>query len=197
VLGILPGIVGLIQATEAIKIILGEGDPLVGRLLVFDALKMKFRQMKIKRNRNCPVCGDHPTVTELIDYKQFCGVPDQPTDQTPDKAAAMEKQSDYDMTPTQLKQELDAGEDLVILDVRKPHEYDICNLGGTLIPLQELPGRLDELDEEDNIVVHCRSGARSAQAVDILRSQGFENVRNLQGGILAWADQVDPSVPKY
>jgi len=195
VLGILPGLVGLIQATEAIKIILRQGDTLNGRLLLFDALPMKFRQMKVRKDPTCPVCGPNPTVTELIDYDQFCGMPSQ--EHSPEQESQTEQQTDVDITPRELKKLMDEGADIVILDVRKPHEYDICNLGGTLIPVDELPGRFDELDEEDDIIVHCRSGGRSANAVDILRAQGFENVRNLRGGILAWADEVDPSVPKY
>ena len=188
VLGVLPGIVGAIQANETIKLIIGKGESLKGRLLVFDALKMKFRELRLRKNRDCPVCGAHPTVTKLIDYYEFCGVRGQeaqPTVQVPE------------IEPRALKQRLDSGDDVFILDVREPHEYQICNLNGYLIPLGELHKRVNELDSAREIVAHCRSGKRSADAVDFLRKAGFRKVWNLKGGILAWSDQVDPSLPRY
>ncbi len=188
VLGILPGLVGMIQATEAIKLILGSGESLVGRLLMIDALSMRFRELKVRKNADCPVCGDHPTVTELIDYEQFCGVRGAETPST----ATMP-----DMTPEELKQRLDAGDDLFVLDVREPNEYQICNLGGHLIPLNELPKRVSELDPSREIVVHCKMGGRSAKAVDFLKQAGFTRVHNLAGGINAWAERIDPTVAKY
>ena len=188
VLGILPGLVGIIQATETIKLILGSGDPLVGRLLLVDALGMRFRELKLRKNPECPVCGPHPTVTELMDYQQFCGIRGE---EAPVTAHVPEIQ------PEELKQRLDAGEDIFVLDVREPHEYQICNLNGYLIPLGDLPKRMHELDSSREIVAHCRSGVRSGKAVDFLRQAGFRKVKNLAGGILAWADRVDPRMPKY
>jgi sulfur-carrier protein adenylyltransferase/sulfurtransferase len=188
VLGILPGLVGVIQATEAIKLILGAGDLLVGRLLLVDVLAMRFRELKLRKNPDCPVCGDHPTVTELIDYEQFCGIRGE---EKPGTASIV------DMTVEELKQRMDAGDDLFVLDVREPNEYQICNLGGHLIPLNDLPKRVAELDASKEIVVHCKMGGRSAKAVDYLKQQGFTNVHNLAGGINAWAERVDPKVPKY
>ncbi len=192
VLGILPAVVGSIQATETIKLILGKGETLSGRLLLYDAFNMKFRELKLRKNPDCPVCGTHPTIHELIDYEQFCGIPQQhPEPET-------KSMSEWEIDPVGLKQRLDNKEDVFILDVREPHEYDICRLeGSTLIPLGELPKRVNELDSADDIVVHCRSGVRSAKAVNFLRQAGFQKVKNLTGGILAWSDQVDPSVPKY
>lgn len=191
VLGILPGLVGLIQATEAIKLILGSGEPLVGRLLLVDALGMKFRELKLRKNPDCVVCGKHPTVTKLIDYEEFCGLRGQEKPVTPNQAGVPE------ITVEELKARLDAKSDLFILDVREPHEYKICNLDGYLIPLAELPKRVQELDPNKEMVVHCRSGVRSAKAVAFLRQAGFSKATNLQGGILAWADRIDPKVPKY
>ena len=189
VLGILPGLVGVMQATEAIKLILGTGEPLIGRLLLVDALAMRFRELKLRRNPGCPVCGDHPTVTALIDYEQFCGIRGE------EKAGNAKI---GDMTPEELKQKMDAGDkDLFVLDVREPNEYQICNLGGHLIPLNDLPKRVGELDSSKEIVVHCKMGGRSAKAVDYLKQQGFSNVHNLVGGINAWAERVDPTMPKY
>jgi sulfur-carrier protein adenylyltransferase/sulfurtransferase len=189
VLGILPGLVGLIQATEAIKLILGSGDPLIGRLLLVDALGMKFRELKLRKNPDCVVCGTHPTVTKLIDYEEFCGLRGQ--EQTVSQSGVPE------ITVEELKRRLDAKEDFVLVDVREPHEYQICNLNGKLIPLGDLPRRVSELDPAKEMVVHCRSGARSARAVTFLRQAGFNKVSNLAGGILAWADRIDPKVPKY
>jgi adenylyltransferase/sulfurtransferase len=188
VLGILPGLVGIIQATETIKLILGAGEPLIGRLLLVDALAMRFRELKLRKNPDCPVCGTHPTVTELIDYNQFCGIRGE-------QAAA--PSNIKDMTVEELKQRLDKGDDLFVLDVREPHEYQICNLGGHLIPLNDLPKRVSELDSSREIVVHCKMGGRSAKAVDFLKQAGFTRVHNLAGGITAWAERIDPKVPKY
>jgi molybdopterin/thiamine biosynthesis adenylyltransferase/rhodanese-related sulfurtransferase len=188
VLGILPGLVGVIQATEAIKLILGKGEPLISRLLLIDALGMKFRELKLRKNPDCPVCGAHPTVTRLIDYNEFCGIRGEETPVTSNVP---------EMQVEELKRTLDAGEDIFVLDVREPHEYQICNIGGHLIPLGDLPKRVHELDSSREIVAHCRSGVRSAKAVDFLRQAGFRKVRNLAGGILAWADRVDPKMPKY
>ncbi|HEY1342281.1 MAG TPA: molybdopterin-synthase adenylyltransferase MoeB [Bryobacteraceae bacterium] len=193
VLGILPGTIGLIQATEAVKLILGIGEPLVGRLLLYDALGMKFRELKLRKNRECPVCGDHPTVTKLIDYQQFCGIPQhQP-------APAQEtKVNEGEIDVVELKQKIDRGDKFVLIDVREPHEYKICNIpGARLIPLGEFPQHVGEFNPQDDIVIHCRSGVRSAKACNVLRQAGFEHVRNVVGGILAWSDKVDPSVPKY
>jgi len=188
VLGILPGLVGVIQATEAIKLVLGKGEPLIGRLLLVDALAMKFRELKLRKNPDCPVCGTHPTITKLIDYNEFCGIRGE---EAPVEAGVPEIQVE------ELKRRLDAGEDVFVLDVREPHEYQICNIGGHLIPLGDLPKRVHELDSSREIVAHCRSGTRSAKAVNFLRQAGFRKVRNLSGGILAWADRVDPKMPKY
>lgn len=189
VLGVLPGIVGTIQAAETLKLILGKGDPLVGRLLLFDALGMKFRELKLRKNPECPVCGEHRTVTKLIDYAEFCGIRGE---EAPSTVANIPE-----ITPREMKARLDHGDDLYILDVREPHEYQICNLGGHLLPLGELPRRVHELDSSREIVAHCRSGKRSAEAVDFLTKAGFRKIWNLKGGILAWSDEVDPSVPKY
>jgi adenylyltransferase/sulfurtransferase len=190
VLGVLPGIVGAIQAAETLKLIIGKGESLVGRLLLFDALAMRFRELKLRKNPECPVCGEHPTITKLIDYEEFCGIRGEES-ASPAQAAVPE------ISPRELKARLDRGDDLFILDVREPHEFQICNLGGHLIPLGELSRRVNELDSSREIVAHCRSGKRSAEAVEFLRSAGFRKVLNLKGGILAWSDEVDASVPKY
>ena len=190
VLGILPGTIGLIQATEAVKLILGIGEPLVGRLLLYDALGMRFRELKLRRNSECPVCGDHPTVTKLIDYQQFCGVPHQP--------AATQTPATGEIDPVEVKTKIDRGDRFLLIDVREPHEYKICNIAqARLIPLGEVPKRVNELDSAEEIVVHCKSGVRSGKAADFLRQAGFKKVLNMRGGILAWSDKVDPSVPKY
>ena len=189
VLGVLPGIVGAIQAMETIKLILGRGDALVGRLLLFDALAMRFRELKLRKNPACPVCGEHRTITQLIDYEEFCGIRGE-------EAPAATTQVP-EITPRELKARLDHGDEVFILDVREPHEYQICNLRGHLIPLGDLPRRVHELDSSREIVAHCRSGKRSAEAVDLLRKAGFRKIWNLKGGILAWSDEVDPSLPKY
>ena len=188
VLGILPGLVGVIQATETIKLILGQGDPLIGRLLLVDALGMKFRELKLRKSADCPVCGKNPTVKELIDYNEFCGVRGEEAPVATDLPT---------VTVEELKQQLDSKKDLFILDVREPHEYQICNLNGYLIPLGDLPKRVHELDSSRDIVAHCRSGVRSGKAVAFLRQAGFKKVRNLTGGILEWADKIDPKMPKY
>jgi len=188
VLGILPGLVGVIQATETVKLILGKGDPLIGRVLLVDALGMKFRELKLRKDPNCPVCGPNRTITRLIDYQQFCGIRGE---EAPVTTTVPE------MTVEELKRRLDAKEDLFVLDVREPHEYQICNLNGYLLPLGDLPKRVHELDSSREIVAHCRSGVRSAKAVDFLRQAGFKKVKNLAGGILAWADKIDPKMPKY
>jgi len=205
VLGILPGLVGVIQATEAIKLILSTGDPLIGRLLLIDALGMKFRELKLRKNPDCPACGTHPTVTELIDYDQFCGIapPSKvgPLEVARDKAVGDHPVVDGipQITVEELKRKLDAKEDIFVLDVREPHEYQIANLGAPLVPVGEVERRVGELAAQKNreIVVHCRSGARSQKAALVLKQAGFTNVSNLAGGILAWADKIDPSMPKY
>jgi molybdopterin/thiamine biosynthesis adenylyltransferase/rhodanese-related sulfurtransferase len=189
VLGVLPGIVGAIQAAEGLKLIIGKGEPLIGRLLLFDALAMRFRELKLRKNPECPVCGAHPNVTKLIDYAEFCGVRGE--------EAPAAQSTVPDITPPELKARLDRGDDLFILDVREPHEYQICNLGGQLIPLGDLSRRVNELDSSREIVAHCRTGKRSTEAAEFLRKAGFRKVLNLKGGILAWSDEVDPSVPKY
>ncbi len=189
VLGVLPGIVGSIQAAEALKLILGAGDSLVGRLLLFDALAMKFRELKLRKNPECPACSEHRTITKLIDYEEFCGIRGE---EAPAMASTVPE-----IAPKELKARLDKGDDLFILDVREPHEYQICNIGGKLIPLGEISRRAHELDSSREIVVHCRSGKRSAEAAEFLRTAGFRKVLNLKGGILAWSDDVDPTVAKY
>jgi adenylyltransferase/sulfurtransferase len=194
VLGVLPGIIGTIQATEAIKLIIGAGTTLAGRLLLFDALTMEFRTMKLRRDPACPVCGEHPTVTTLIDYEQFCGI-------APSTSQAAALPADLETNVVDLKARIDAGEPVWVLDVREPNEYEICRIGGsTLIPLGDLPKRLAELPQgpgAPEIVVHCKSGVRSAKAVKLLREHGFDHVRNLKGGILEWIRTVDPTQATY
>ncbi len=191
VLGILPGLIGCIQATEAVKLLLGQGSPLVGRLLLYDALQMSFREFRVRRNPKCPVCGDEPTVTKLIDYEQFCGMRGQ---ETPPPIAA----GGADITVEELKKQLDRGEDVFILDVRNPEEIQICRIAGsTVIPLPQLPQRFGELDRSREIVVHCKSGVRSQKAIQFLRQQGFTQLKNLTGGILAWADRIDRNMLRY
>jgi adenylyltransferase/sulfurtransferase len=189
VLGILPGVIGVLQATEAIKLILGIGQPLIGRLLLYDALAASFREVKLRRDPNCPSCGENPTITELVEYDAIC---------TTGAGEEKSMSNKNDITPKELKARLDAGEKIFILDVRNPEEYAICKLdGSTLIPLSELPNRTKELNPDEEIVVHCRSGGRSAQAATFLRQLGFKDVKNLTGGVLLWSDTVDPSMPKY
>jgi molybdopterin/thiamine biosynthesis adenylyltransferase/rhodanese-related sulfurtransferase len=184
VLGVLPGIIGMLQAIETLKLILGIGEPLVGRLLHFDALKVKFRQLNLRRDPQCPVCGENPTIFSPIDYEQFCGMRDE--------------EAIPEMSPHELKRRMDAGEPFELIDVREPFEYEIARIDGArLIPLGEISERLDEVSSEQAIVVHCHSGTRSAQATRLLQQRGFTNVYNLEGGIDAWSDQIDPSVPKY
>jgi molybdopterin/thiamine biosynthesis adenylyltransferase/rhodanese-related sulfurtransferase/molybdopterin converting factor small subunit len=196
VLGVLPGIIGVIQATEAIKLIIGAGEPLIGRLLLFDALRMSFRTLKLQRDPECPVCGDHPTVKTLIDYEQFCGITPTTT-----AAASGTLSSELETTVEALKSRVDRHDHVWILDVREKNEFDICRIpGSTLIPLGELPRRLNELPQgadAPDIVVHCKMGGRSAKAVNLLREKGFDRVQNLKGGILAWIDKIDPTLAKY
>ncbi len=193
VLGILPGVIGTIQATEAVKLIIGVGEPLINRFMLYDALRMKFRELKLRRDPECPVCGDNPTVTELIDYDQFCGI-------TPVAAASKEEasQSTADATVEELKARLDKKDGVFVLDVREPAEFQICRIPESiLIPLSALPSRLAELEGRSEMIVHCKSGVRSAKAVKLLHEAGFSNAKNLRGGILAWIDKIDPSLPKY
>ena len=205
VLGILPGLLGIIQATEVIKLILNIGDPLIGRLLLVDALGMNFRQLKLRKNPDCPVCGTHPTQTELIDYDQFCGVPKPkevgPLEIARDKAVAEGAVVDGipQVSVEELKRKRDAGENFFLLDVREPHEVPIANLGAPLIPVGELEKRIGEIasHKDDEVILHCRSGSRSQKAALILKNAGFTNVSNLAGGVLAWADKIDPTMPKY
>ena len=188
VLGVLPGIIGTIQATETIKLILGQGEPLIGRLLLYDALEMRFRELKLRKNPDCPICGERPTVTELIDYEAFCGI-------VPEENLGKE----WEITPKELAAKLKSdGKDLTILDVREPHECEIVHFpNARLIPRGDLPERIHELDTADEIVVHCKTGVRSAQALAFLRQAGFRKVKNLRGGIDAWARDIDPSMPRY
>jgi adenylyltransferase/sulfurtransferase len=191
VLGVLPGIIGVLQAIEAIKLIIGIGEPLIGRLLLFDALQLKFRELKLRRDPKCPVCSDNPTITKLIDYEQFCGIP---------QAAAAEAAEAPipTMTVHDLKRKIDSGERFVLVDVREPFEYDIARIPGSkLIPLGELHSRMSELDSADDIVLHCKMGGRSGKALKLLSEAGFTKLTNVAGGIEAWADEIDPSVPKY
>jgi molybdopterin/thiamine biosynthesis adenylyltransferase/rhodanese-related sulfurtransferase/molybdopterin converting factor small subunit len=204
VLGVLPGMIGMIQATEAIKLILGVGEPLIGRFLIYDALRMRFRELKLKKDPDCPVCGTHPTITALIDYEQFCGIvpvtpePAPLTSVTGAMNATSMTNTPTEITAVELKQRLDRGDELKIVDVREPNEYQINRIpGSVLIPLGDVPKRYNELDPDGLIVVHCKMGSRSAKAADFLRSVGFKNVLNLKGGVLDWVDKVDPAQPKY
>jgi molybdopterin/thiamine biosynthesis adenylyltransferase/rhodanese-related sulfurtransferase len=190
VLGILPGLVGVIQATEVIKFILGKGEPLIGRLLLVNALDMKFRELKLRKNPDCPVCGTHPTVTQLIDYQQFCGI-------VPEAKLAAVQNGIPQMSVKELKQRIDQGDDLFILDVREPFEYQIAQIGGHLIPLGDLPNRIGELNPSQEIVAQCKSGGRSQRAAEFLAKNGFAKVHNLAGGITAWSSEIDPKIPRY
>ena len=191
VLGILPGLVGVLQATEVIKLILGKGAPLIGRLLLVDALNMRFRELKLRKNPECPVCGTNPTVTKLIDYNHFCGiVPETPQEKNM-------KNGIPQITVKEFKARRDQGEDIFLLDVREPYEYQIAQIGGTLIPQNDVPNRLAEIPRDREIVVQCRSGARSQRIAELLKQSGYTQVVNLAGGILAWADEIDPTVQKY
>ncbi len=189
VLGVLPGIIGTIQAMEAIKLIIGQGDLLIGRLLLFDALRMKFRELRLRKNPFCPICGAHPTIHQLIDYEAFCGLAPRPEDRG--------RVTEWEITVQELKTKLDRHDDIFVLDVREPHEYEICNLGGYLIPLGEIPSRMHELDSSKEIVVHCHTGRRSQRALELLREAGFKKIKNLVGGIAAWASEIDPEMPRY
>ncbi len=189
-LGILPGLVGVIQATEVIKLILGKGDTLVGRLLLVDALNMRFRELKLRKNPECPVCGPNPTVTKLIDYEQFCGI--APTTQETNMKNGIPQ-----ITVKDLKARLDTGEDVQLIDVREPYEAQIAQIGGKLIPKGDVPNRLNEIDRSREVVVHCKSGGRSQQIAEFLKQAGYEHVVNVAGGITAWSNEIDPSVPKY
>ena len=190
VLGILPGLVGVIQATEVIKLILGKGDALIGRLLLVDALNMRFRELKLRKNPECPVCGPNPTVTKLIDYQQFCGI-------APAAQETNVKNGIPQITVKELKTRLDAGEDVQLIDVREPYEAQIAQIGGKLIPKGDVPNRLAEIDRNREVVVHCKSGGRSQQIAELLKQAGYERVVNVAGGITAWSDEIDPTVPKY
>jgi len=194
VLGVLPGIIGLIQATEVVKLILGKGETLVGRLMIFDALAMKFREMKLRKDKDCPICGENPTITELIDYEQFCGIPSA--------AEAEAENVALEIPAEEVKLKLDGSGKFTLVDVREPSEYDICRIDGSvLIPLgliEEMkPKNLNGLSQNDEIILHCKAGVRSLKAVKALKKMGFENVKSMAGGIEAWSDNIDPSVPKY
>lgn len=195
VLGVLPGLVGTLQATEAIKLLTGVGQPLIGRLLHVDALSMKFRTFNLRRDPECPVCGDHPSITAPIDYHAFCGVPDSSS------SSCMSPNPPSDVpavTVTELQQMQERKEHFFLLDVREPHEYEIARIpGSTLIPLGQLGARVNEVPRDQKVVIHCRSGVRSAKALELLQQEGFENLWNVTGGILAWSEEVDPSVPQY
>ncbi len=192
VLGILPGIIGTIQATEAIKLILGNGEPLIGRLLLFNAMKMRFRELKLRKSPTCPICGPNPTVTKLIDYEQFCGLRPSPAETPKEDPAA------WEISPEALKSLLDSKKPVKVIDVREPHEYDICHLAGSkLIPLSQFTQRIGELDSADELVLHCHKGVRSMRALEILRSAGFKKIKSLRGGIEAWADKIDSSMARY
>jgi molybdopterin/thiamine biosynthesis adenylyltransferase/rhodanese-related sulfurtransferase len=198
VLGVLPGIIGVIQATEAIKLITGIGEPLIGRFLIYDALRMRFRELKLRKDPDCPVCGTHPTVTKLIDYEEFCGLRPSVEAEAEAAVAASAGGNATEITAVDLKKRMDRGDRLTIVDVREPNEFQINRIpGAQLIPLGEIPRRYAELDPDEEIVVNCKVGARSAKAADYLRSVGFKRVLNLKGGILEWVDKVDPSQPKY
>jgi len=191
VLGILPGTIGTLQATEALKLILGIGEPLIGRLLLYNALEMSFEFVKLKKNPQCKVCGPHPTVTDLIDYYEFCGVPGLEHD-------AGSAGAGWDISPEELAERLKDGAALTLLDVREPHELEISQIGGaTLIPLGQLAQRLSELDSAQEMVIFCKAGTRSARALELLVSAGFRKVKNLKGGINAWAEQIDQRLPVY
>ena len=192
VLGILPGVVGVLQATEVVKLILNTGDTMVGRLLLFDALNMKFRELKLRKDPNCVLCGAEPTVTELIDYQQFCGVPANAHEQ-----AAQEEVDPMEITALQLQDRLKTNH-LQLVDVREPHEWEICHIDGAqLIPLKEIEGRSPELNRDNEIILYCKGGVRSMKALKVLQEQGFSNLKSLRGGITAWSNEVDSSIPQY
>ena len=191
VLGVLPGIIGVMQAIEAVKLIIGIGEPLIGRMIAFDALKMKFREFKLRKDPKCPVCSEHPTITELVDYEQFCGIPQA-------KAAEDEEVPVPLIGARELKAKLDRGDRFHLIDVREPFEWEICHIpGARLIPIGQLAARMSELDSTDEIVLQCKTGARSSTALRLLQDAGFSKLANLEGGIHAWADEIDPTMPKY
>jgi adenylyltransferase/sulfurtransferase len=191
VLGILPGLLGLVQATETIKLILGSGEPLIGRLLLVDALAMRFRELKLRKNPDCVLCGPNPSVTRLVDYEAFCGI-------EPEAAAGTAAGGVPEITVEELKAMRDRREDFVLVDVREPHELEICAFPDSVrIPLGELPANLNRLSTADEIVVHCKTGGRSAKAVQLMRDAGFRKVRNLAGGITRWSERIDPTMPRY
>ncbi len=195
VLGVLPGTIGAIQATEAIKLILGVGEPLIGRLLLYDATTMSFDEVRLRKNPNCPICGEHPTITELIDYEQFCGMPAHDHSEFATDAVGVPA-----ITPVELKRRLEAGDDLLILDVREPHEWEISNLAGlgaVLIPKGQILEHLGELDTAREMVVQCKTGGRSADVILELQRHGYKKLLNLEGGINRWAREVDSSLPVY
>ncbi len=193
VLGILPGIIGTLQATETIKLILGSGEPLIGRLLLFNALKMRFRELKLRKNPSCPLCGPHRTITRLIDYEEFCGLGRGQEAATPAKEA-----DSQEISVEELKALLDVQKPIRIIDVREPHEYEICRISGsTLIPLSEFLQRIGELDSAEEMILHCHHGMRSLKALEILRSSGFRKAKSLKGGIDAWAEKIEPGMPRY
>jgi len=194
VLGVLPGIVGLIQATEVVKLILGKGQTLIGRLMIFDALEMKFREMKLRKDKDCPICGENPTITKLIDYEQFCGIPSA--------AEEAAENAELEITANEVKQKLDRSENFTLIDVREPSEYEICRIDGSvLIPLGKIeamkPKNLNGLSPHDEIILHCKAGVRSLKAVKALKKIGFENVKSMAGGIETWSEKIDPSIPSY
>ena len=192
VLGVLPGTIGTLQATEAIKLILGIGEPLIGKLLLYDALDMTFDQVRLRKNPNCLICSENPTVTELIDYEEFCGMPMH--DELDDGSAA----GVPEISVQDLRARMETGEHFRLIDVREPHEWDIVRIeGAELVPLGDIPAHLSEFDSTDEFVIHCRTGARSAQAVGLLIQAGITRVKNLRGGVAAWAREIDPTLPTY
>jgi len=190
VLGILPGVVGLLQATEVIKLILGLGEPLIGRLVFFDALAMQFREFKLRKDPACPVCGEKPTIRELIDYEEFCGLRLE--------EVAMDDLREWEITPEELKAKLERGDDFVMIDVREPHEYAICHLDGAkLMPWSTFVEQLNQLNSADELVLYCHVGLRSRRALRFLQEAGFRKMKHLAGGIDAWAERVEPAMPRY
>ncbi len=191
VLGILPGIVGTIQAAETIKLIIGKGDPLIGKLLFVDVMGMKIRELKLRKDPNCPICGENPTLTRLVDYEEFCGI-------GRGEEQILEGESDLEINVHEFNNLLNNQKNVVILDVREPHEYEICRINGSkLIPLSELPSRVNELDTADEIIAQCHHGVRSLRATRFLRSMGFKKVKSLKGGIDVWAQEYDQDMPRY
>jgi adenylyltransferase/sulfurtransferase len=200
VLGILPGVIGTLQATEAIKVLAGIGEPLVGRLLLYDALAMRFRELRVPKDPNCPVCGAHPTITEPIDYEAFCGMPSYDGSaytNTHQNEKQGEDMAVREISVEELAMLRETGEPHTLIDVRERNEFEVANIGGTLIPLSEFEQRADEVPREGRVIVHCKMGGRSARAIEYLQAKGYTNLENLQGGITAWSDRVDRSVPKY